>query len=175
MKTSGGCVGGVAVTVLVVVAVIVTYFCWPATQDNDNNDNDNDNNDDIKGDNNKIQTNEIRTTEVSMVHIEGLQGQLSTSKWVMVLGFSSIFILMIYAALHFKCVKLPRRMRKKLERERTIARLDDIEAILVERGYMSKKLKQKGKKRKGKKMRMRKVIKKAKEAMEEDSESEESA
>ena len=175
MKTSGGCVGGVAVTVLVVVAVVVTYFCWPATQDNDNNDNDNDNNDDIKGNNNRIQTNEIRKTEVSMVHIEGLQGQLSTSKWVTVLGFSFIFTLMIYAALHFKCVKLPRRMRKKLERERTIARLDDIEAILVERGYMTKKLKKKGKKTKGKKMRMRKVIKKAKEAMEEESESEESA
>ena len=160
-------------TVLVVVTVVVTYFCWPATQDNDNNDNDN--NDDIKGNNNRIQTNEIRKTEVSMVHIEGLQGQLSTSKWVTVLGFSFIFTLMIYVALHFKCVKLPRRMRKKLERERTIARLDDIEAILVERGYMTKKLKKKGKKTKGKKMRMRKVIKKAKEAMEEESESEESA
>ena len=177
VKTSGGCVGGLVVTVLVVVVIVVTYFCWPATQDNDDNDNDNgdDNKDNINGNGNKIQTNEIRKTEVSMVHIEGLQGQLSTSKWVMFLGFSFIFISMIYAALHFKCVKLPRRMRKKLERERTMTRLDDIEAILVERGYMTKKLKQKGKKRKGKKVTMSKVIKKAKEAMEEDSESEESA
>ena len=125
--------------------IVVTYFCWPATQDND--DNGDDNKDDIKGNNNKIQTNEIRTTEVSRLHIEGLRGQLSTSKWVMFLGFSFILLLMIYAALHLKCVKLPRRMRKKLERERTMMRLDDIEAILVERGYMTKKLKKKGKRR----------------------------
>ena len=151
MKTSGGCVGGVVVTLLVVVVIFVTYFCWPATQDNDDNDNDNgdDNKDNVNGNNNKIQTNEIRKTEVSMVHIEGLQGQLSTSKWVMFLGFSFIFISMIYAALHFKCVKLPRRMRKKLERERTMTRLDDIEAILVERGYMTKKAQTEGKEEEG--------------------------
>ena len=64
------------------------------------NNKDHDNNDNINGNDNKIQTNEIRKTEVSMVHIEGLQGQLSTSKWVMFLGFSFIFISMIYAALH---------------------------------------------------------------------------
>ena len=43
----------------------------------------------------------------------------------------------------------------------------EIEAILVKRGYMTKK----GKKRKGKNVRTSKVIKKAKEAMEEVSKS----
>lgn len=153
--------------VLVVVAIVVTYFCWPRTEDNDNNDN----NDDIDGNNNNIETNEIKTTEVSMIHIEGLQGQLSTSKWFMFIGFSSIFLLTIYAAVHFKCVKLPRRMMKKMEREKVVSRLDDIEAALIERGYMTKKTKKKKKKRGSKKVKINKAIKKAKEVFEEESES----
>ena len=132
--------------ILVAVAITLTYFCWPKTEDNDDNDNnddidennnnnddtdennnietndDNDKNDDIDENNNNIETNEIKTTEVSMIHIEGLQGHLSTSKLFMFIGFSSIFLLMIYAAVHFKCVKLSRRTMKKLEREKVIPR-----------------------------------------------------
>ena len=54
-----------------------TYFCWPATEENDNNDN----NDNINGNNNNIETNEINTTELSMVFIQGLQGQHRVSNW----------------------------------------------------------------------------------------------
>ena len=125
-KHSGGCIAGIVTIILEVVAILVTYFCWPRTEDIDNNDN-------IDGKNNKIETNEIKTTEVSMIHIEGLQGQLSTSKWFMFIGFSSIFLLMIYVAVHFKCVKLPRRMKKRLEMEKVVSRLEDIEAALIKR------------------------------------------
>ena len=168
-KHSGGCIAGVVTVILVVVVISVTYFCWPKAEDND----DNDNNDNIDGNNNKIDTTEIKTTEVSMIHIEGLQGQLSTSRWLMFIGFSSIFLMTIYAAIHFKCVKLPRRMKKKLEMEKVVSRLDDVEAALIERGYMTKRNKKKGKKKVTKKRKMSKAIKKEKEAFEEGSESEE--
>ena len=64
-------------------------------------------------------------------------------------------------------------MKKKVEMEKVVSRLDDIEAALIERGYMTKRNKKRGKKRVSKKRKMSKAIKKAKEAFEEGSESEE--
>ena len=168
-NSKAGCIGGIVTAVLVVVVVFVTYFCWPASEDND----DNDNNDNVSGDNNNIATTEDKSTEVSMFHIEGLQGQQRFSNWLTGFGFFFIFALILYAAVHFKYVKLPRRMRKRLERERVLSRLDDIEAVLVERGYMPKKIKKKGRK-KSKKVTMSELMRKAKEAMEDDTGSEES-
>ena len=51
--------------------------------------------------------------------------------------------------------------------------MDDVEAALIERGYMTKRNKKKGKKKVTKKRKMSKAIKKEKEAFEEGSESEE--
>ena len=164
-----GCIGGMVTVVVLVVVFMVTYFCWPASEDND----DNDNNDKINGDNNSIATTEDKSTEVSMFHIEGLQGQQRFSNWLTGFGFFFIFALILYAAVRFKYVKSPSRMQKRLERERVLSRLDDIEAVLVERGYMAKKIKKKGKK-KSKKVKMSELMRKAKEALENDDGSEES-
>ena len=100
-------------------------------------------------------------------------GQQRFSNWLTGFGFFFIFALILYAAVHFKYVKLPRRMQKRLERERVLSRLDDIEAVLVERGYMAEKIKKKAKK-KSKKVKMSELMRKAKEALENGSGSEES-
>jgi len=135
-----GCIGGMVTVVVLVVVFMVTYFCWPASEDND----DNDNNDKINGDNNSIATTEDKSTEVSMFHIEGLQGQQRFSNWLTGFGFFFIFALIIYAAVHFKYVKLPRRMQKRLERERVLSRLDDIEAVWWNVDTWQRKSKRKG-------------------------------
>ena len=165
---SARCIGGIVTVVLVVVVIFVAYFFWPASEDND----DNDNNDNVNGNNNNIVTSEVKTTEVSMLHIEGIQDQQRFSNWLTGFGFFIVFSLVVYAAVHFKCVKLPMRMRKQMERERVLSRLDDIEAVLIERGYMSRKSR-KGRK-KSKKVKMGEALRKAAlEALENESECDE--
>ena len=154
----------VCVLFVLVIGGTLTFWLWPRGNDMETKLVTN-------GDDNKIETSEKK--EVSLFHIEELSSAQTSSNIMTLIGFITIFLIIGYAAFHFKFVKEPRSVEKDAERAKMMDRLMDVEEVMLELGYLKRKKNMKrNKKTKTHKATKNKLKTKTKETTIEDSDEE---
>ena len=163
-KCSKMTITSVCVLFVLVIGGTLTFWLWSRGNDMETKLETN-------GDDNKIETSEKK--EVSLFHIKELYSAQTSSNIMTLIGFTIIFLIIGYAAFHFKFVKEPRSVEKDAERAKMMERLMDVEEVMLELGYLKRKKNMKrNKKTKTHKATKNKLKTKTKDTTIEDSDEE---